>query len=129
MGAAELFAAIGFEPATDVDLRMGFAAIVPGAALIGSILVPLEYGQFRVTAVDDDPSHRTLGFFAADFTSINSVDHSNPRSCSCTLFFSSILFKHLQIERRLEQALHGADTFQRPLQRRRLARLYGNYEW
>ena len=63
------------EPAADVDLRVGFAAIVARARRIGGFLGPFVDGQLRAVAVDDDPAHRIFALLAANFTSINSVDH------------------------------------------------------
>lgn len=58
---------------------MGFAAVVPRAPLIGRFLVPFEDGQLRIAAMDYNPPHRVLAFFAADFTSITRLYHSDPQ--------------------------------------------------
>src|SRR5580658_2992970 len=65
----------GFEPAADINLGVGFAAIVARAGRIGGFLGPLEDGQLRTVAVDDEPAHGILALLTADFTSINGVDH------------------------------------------------------
>ena len=65
----------GFEPAADVDLGVGFAAIVACAGRTSGFLGPLEDGQLRAVAVDDEPADGILALLTADFTSINGVDH------------------------------------------------------
>ena len=63
------------KPATDIDLGVGLAAIVTGMGFVGGLFCPFEDGELCVAAMDGDPPDRPVGFFAADFTSINSVDH------------------------------------------------------
>jgi hypothetical protein len=63
------------EPAADVDLCVSFAAIVTGAGRVGIFLGPFIYSQVRAVAVDDQPANGILGFFAANLTSIDCVDH------------------------------------------------------
>jgi hypothetical protein len=70
----QLAGAGGFEPAADVDLGVGFAAIVARAGRVGGFLGPLEDGQLRTAAVDDKPANGIPILLAADFTSIDGVD-------------------------------------------------------
>ena len=76
----KLLPAKRLEPAADIHLGMGLAAVVTRALLVGGFLVPLEHGQFCVAALDHNPAHGMLALFAADFTSIACLDHSRPHS-------------------------------------------------
>ena len=116
-----LLAAEGLEPAADVHLGVGFAAVVPGMGFVGSILVPFENGQLCIAAVDHNPPDRPVGLLTTDFTSIDRVNHRMTSvkqfSESVNLVLSVPLLQHLQIERRFQQALHFADFAERPFQR------------
>lgn len=93
-------AAIRLEPTADIDLGVGFAAVVARAPLVGGFLVPLENRQLFITTVDHNPPHGILAFLSADFTSITRLDHSDPQ---LDLFLNVLrslgpyfqLFKHL----------------------------------
>lgn len=67
--------ASGLKPAADVDLCVGFAAVVTCAGRVGGFFGPLENGKLRVAAMDDNPANRIIAFFAADFTAVTSPDH------------------------------------------------------
>jgi hypothetical protein len=76
---SESLPTVGLEPAADIDLGVGFAAVMARTALVGGFLVPLEYRQLCIAAVYDDPSSRVLTLLTADFTSITRLYHSNPQ--------------------------------------------------
>jgi hypothetical protein len=72
---AGALAAKGFKPAADVNLRVGFTAIVPRVRRVGSFFRPFEDRQLRIAAVDDNPPHRIVALDTANLTSINRIDH------------------------------------------------------
>ena len=110
----------GLKPSADVDLRMRFAAVVTGAGGIGGFFRPPDDFQLRLTAVDDKPAHGMLRFFSTDFASIHCFNHIGLRllfpcySCMAP----ERLLQHLEVEWRLEQAVHGPHAFKRTLQSR-----------
>ena len=63
------------KPPADVNLRVGLAAVVPCVRRIGGFPCPFEYRQLRIAALDHNPTHRMVALFAANFTSINCIDH------------------------------------------------------
>jgi hypothetical protein len=74
----------GQSPGGHHVLVEGFPACVAhgavfSAARVGGLLGPLENRQFFVAAMDDNPPHRTLSLLAANLTSIDCANHSNPR--------------------------------------------------
>ena|SRR5215469_17418653 len=60
--------AYGFEPATDVHLRMGLAAIVTCAMGFRGVCVPPQDGQLRITALNHKPVSGMVSDGSADFT-------------------------------------------------------------
>jgi hypothetical protein len=77
-----LLSAERLEPPAYIYLGVRFPAVMARAALVRSFFIPLENGELGIAAVNDDPAHRMLAFLTADFTSINSVDHSCPQNIS-----------------------------------------------
>ena len=57
---------------------MRLATVVPGMRRIRRFLRPLVYRELRVAAMDHDPSNRILALGAANFTSIDRVNHFRP---------------------------------------------------
>ena len=55
------------EPAADVNLGMGFPAIMPCAWGIGGLEVPLQHGELRTAALDDKPVNRIAAHRSANF--------------------------------------------------------------
>jgi hypothetical protein len=89
-------AAERLKPATDVNLRVRLAAVVPRMRRLGSLPGPFENRQLRIAAVDHDPAHRMVTFFSANLTSINRIDHHSastpgPYSSICKSSGSSIM--------------------------------------
>ena len=76
MGYWLLLRAGGFEPTADIDLSVTLAAIMARAGRVGILFRPLIDGKVRAAAINDEPANRVLAFLAADFTSIDRVDHS-----------------------------------------------------
>lgn len=75
-----------FKPSADIDLGMGFAAVVPRVGSFGSFFGPFEDCKLRVATVDHNPPHRFLILDTTNLTPINRVDHRAP---SCNLLSPS----------------------------------------
>src|ERR1700739_3628538 len=63
------------KPAADVDLCVGFAAIMARMGGVGGLLGPFKYRQLLVAAMNDHPFHRVLAFLTAYLTTVNPVNH------------------------------------------------------
>lgn len=57
-----------FKPSADVDLRVRFPAIMPGAGGIRCLRVPLQHGELRFTALDHKPVDRIAAHGATNLT-------------------------------------------------------------
>jgi hypothetical protein len=75
-----------FKPPADINLRMGFAAIVPCVGRVGSLSRPLEDAQRLIAAVDNHPFHRIIALFSADLTSVNPVNHKKTSAYAIDTF-------------------------------------------
>src|SRR6266581_5519569 len=57
------------EPATDVNLGMGFAAVMPGSRRVGGLRIPPVHGQIGISTSNDEPVDGIGGNESTDFTS------------------------------------------------------------
>ena len=60
----------GIEPAADIDLGMGFAAVVAGVGRVGGSGAPTIDGEVGISTTNDEPVERSAGDDSADFTSV-----------------------------------------------------------
>ncbi len=54
---------------------MRLTAVVACLGRTGRLFSPLENRQLRVVAMNNDPPHRTIALYPADFAPINRSDH------------------------------------------------------
>src|SRR5260221_12190527 len=57
------------KPSADVDLSVGFPAVVARAGRIGRLRVPFEHRELRIAALNHKPVNWRAGDCSADFTS------------------------------------------------------------
>ena len=84
------------KPAADVDLGVGFAAIMPCVGSTSCFFRPLQNCKFGVAALDYNPAHRIIALDPANFTTINCVDQRRASTTSLNPSAPITLFAAIQ---------------------------------